>query len=415
MSNRDIEATRTTALAGRMTGVQPSAMLALVGKTAELKAAGRNIIGLAAGEPDFDTPAHIRDAAIAAMMQGQTRYTAVDGTRQLKEAVAAKFRTENSLSYSLDEITVGTGGKQVIYNALTATVDPGDEVIIPLPAYPSYAEITRMCGGTPIEVHCDQEAGFKLSPVALSSAITLRTKWLILNSPGNPTGAVYSKDELRSLADVLLSHPNVQILSDDIYEHLVYRSEPFATITQVEPTLRDRTLIVNGVSKAYCMTGWRIGYGAGPAALIKAMNVIQSQCTSNPSSIGQAGAVAALTGPQDALAAHRAEYQRRRDRVVQMLDHASGLRCLVPDGAFYAFPSCHALKGASSKDGPLENDLDVANFLLDQAGVVVVPGSVFGAPWHLRLSFALDLKTLTEGCARIGEALALLSLKNGSF
>jgi aspartate aminotransferase len=396
-------------LSKRMAGIQASPMLALVGKTAELKAAGRDIIGLAAGEPDFETPIHIRDAAEAAMARGQTRYTAVDGTRALKEAIADKFRRENKLSYAADEITVGTGGKQVIYNALTATVDPGDEVVISLPAYPSYAEITRMCGGTPVEILCSQDSGFKLTPGRLAAALTARTKWLILNSPGNPSGAVYTRDQLRALASVLVSHPNVWVLTDDIYEHLVYRSEPYATIAEVEPRLQDRTLIVNGVSKAYCMTGWRIGYGGGPAALISAMNVVQSQCTSNPSSIGQAGALAALTGPQDCLAVHRVEYMRRRDRVVQELNASRARSCLVPDGAFYAFPSCQALEGVCSTAGVFESDVDVAKYLLDEAGVVVVPGSAFGAPWHLRLSFALDLETLVEGCRRIRSAVETLT------
>jgi aspartate aminotransferase len=400
-----------TFVSRRMAGVKPSAMPALVGKTAELKAAGRDIIGLAAGEPDFETPAHIRDAAAAAMARGQTRYTAVDGIRPLKEAIGAKFRRENGLSYGPEEITVGTGGKQVIYNALTATVDPGDEVVIPLPAYPSYGEITRMCGGATVEILCGQDAGFKLSADRLAAALSPRTKWLVLNSPGNPTGAVYTRDELRALADVLLAHPHVWILSDDIYEHLVYRPEPYATIAQVEPGLRGRTLVVNGVSKAYCMTGWRIGYGAGPAHLIKVMNVIQSQCTSNPSSIGQAGALAALTGPQDCLAVHRAEYQRRRDRIIAALNGATGLHCLVPDGAFYALPACQLLKSARAATGTIEADVDVANFLLEQAGVVVVPGSAFGAPWHLRISFALDLKTLLEACDRIREALGSVDLQ----
>ena len=380
-----------------------SPMMALVAKTAELKASGATVIGLAAGEPDFDTPPHIVEAAIAAMRNGQTRYTPVDGTKALKEAVIAKFARENGLSYRLDEVIVGAGGKQIIFDAFMATVEHGDEVIVPTPAYPAYGEITHLCGGTPVLIVCDQGSGFKLAPEQLEAAITPRTKWLVLNSPSNPTGVAYSGAELAQLAAVLARHPHVFVLSDDIYEHLLFSSNVFTTLANVLPEMRDRTLIVNGVSKAYCMTGWRIGYGAGPSRLIKAMGRVQSQSTSNPCSISQAAALAALTGPQDFLVTLQTAYHSRRDFVVRKLNDNPHISCLLPDGAFYAFPSCAATIGKTSHSGLIGSDTDFSGYLLAEAGVVVVPGSVFNAPGHFRLSFAASDQELSDACERIAD------------
>src|SRR5690349_2376397 len=332
-------------LADRLARVKPSPTMAMTALATELKASGRDIISLSVGEPDFDTPANIQEAAVAAMRRGETRYTAVDGTPALKQAICAKLKRENELDYKPNQITVGTGGKQVIYNALMATLDPGDEVVIPAPYWVSYPDIVALCEATPVPVNCPQNNGFKLRPEDLDAAITPKTKWLILNSPSNPTGAAYSAAELKALADVLLKHPQVWVLTDDMYEHLVYDAFEFATIAQIEPKLYPRTLTLNGVSKAYCMTGWRIGFAGGPVELIKAMSTLQSQSTSNPSSISQAASVEALNGPKEFIPRHNASFQERRNLVVDMLNRAPGLYCPRPEGAFYVYPSCAGALG----------------------------------------------------------------------
>ncbi|MBL8654816.1 MAG: pyridoxal phosphate-dependent aminotransferase, partial [Alphaproteobacteria bacterium] len=350
-------------VADRLQRVKPSPTIAVTMKAAELKAAGKDVIGLGAGEPDFDTPANIKAAAKAAIDKGDTKYTAVDGTAALKKAVQAKFKRENGLDYAPNQITVGTGGKQVLYNALMATLNPGDEVIIPAPYWVSYPDMVILADGKPVEVACSENQGFKLTPEALAAAITPKTKWLMLNSPSNPTGAAYTREDLRALADVLLKHPHVWIMTDDMYEHLVYDDFKFTTIAQVEPKLYDRTLTVNGVSKSYCMTGWRIGYAGGPAPLIKAMAAIQSQSTSNPSSISQAAAVEALNGPQDFIPANNKVFKERRDLVVKMLNEAKGLRCPMPEGAFYVFPSCAGTIGKRTPQGKvIETDTDFVTY-----------------------------------------------------
>lgn len=376
----------------------------------ELRATGRDILGLTAGEPDFETPAHIKEAAIHAMTTGQTRYTDVGGTPVLKEAIAGKFLKENGLSYASNEIIVGTGAKQVIFNALMCTVAAGDEVIVPAPYWVSYPDIALLAGGTPVFVDCPAVTGFKLQPADLERAITSKTRWLMLNSPNNPSGATYTRGELTALAEVLRRHPHVWILTDDIYEHLIYGDVTFATIAQAAPDLKDRTLTVNGVSKAYAMTGWRIGYGAGPSALIKAMVKLQSQSTSGPNSIAQAAAVAALTGPQDIIAANRREYQKRRDTVVAALNAIDGIRCAVPDGAFYIFASCSALFGLRTNKGSvIENSDDWVMHLLDSQDLAALQGSAYGVPTHFRLSFAASTEQLLEGCRRIAQARDELS------
>jgi aspartate aminotransferase len=378
-------------------------------RAAELKAAGRDVIGLGAGEPDFDTPEHIQEAAVAAMKRGETRYTAVDGTPSLKKAIAAKFKRENGLDYEPKQITVGTGGKQVLYNALAATLDAGDEVVIPAPYWVSYPDMVLLCDGTPVPVACPQNNGFKLRPEDLDAAVTAKTKWLILNSPSNPTGAAYTAQELRALADVLLKHPHVWILTDDMYEHLVYDDFKFATIAQVEPKLYPRTLTLNGMSKAYCMTGWRLGYAAGPVELIKAMGALQSQSTTNPSSISQAAGVEALNGPQDFIPKNNAVFKTRRDLVVSMLNEAAGIRCPVPEGAFYVYPSCAGAIGKKTPQGKaVDTDTDFCEYLLESVGVAVVPGSAFGLAPHFRISYAASNETLKEACGRIQKACAAL-------
>ena len=387
--------------------IQPSATLAVTGKAADLKAAGRDIISLGAGEPDFDTPDFVKEAAIAAIRKGQTKYTAVDGTRELKEAIRAKFKRDNNLDYGLDQITVNVGGKQTIFNALVATLDPGDEVIIPAPYWVSYPDIVAFCGATPVTVAAGIETGFKITPAQLDAAITPRTRWLILNSPSNPTGAAYSAAELRALGEVLLRHPHVWVLTDDMYEHIVYGDFKFATIADVVPALYDRTLTVNGASKAYAMTGWRIGFAGGPAPLIKAMAKIQSQSTSNPCSIAQAAVVAALNGPQDFLAERNTAFEARRDLVVSMLNQATGLRCAKPEGAFYVYPDCAGLIGKTTPDGNiLTNDEAVATYLLDSEGVAVVHGAAFGGSPAFRISYATSTEALEEACRRIQRACA---------
>jgi aspartate aminotransferase len=396
-------------IASRIDRIKPSPTVAAGQKARELRAQGRDIISLDAGEPDFDTPDSIKAAAIAAIRNGQTKYTAVDGTAELKQAIADKFKRENGLIYGLDQITVGAGGKHVLFNALMATLDPGDEVIVPAPFWVSYPDMTILAEGTPVIVECPESQGFKLQPAALERAITPSTKWLILNSPSNPTGAAYSRAELKALADVLMRHPQVYVLNDDIYEHLVYDDFEFSTIAQVEPGLYDRTLTVNGVSKSYAMTGWRIGYAGGPAALIKAMAKIQSQSTTNPSSISQAAAVAALNGPQDFIAERAQVFRQRRDLVVSMLNQANGLTCSRPEGAFYVFPSCAGTIGLEAPGGKvIESDEDFASYLLMQAGVSVVFGAAFGLSPFFRISYAASNAALEDACSRIQRACAAL-------
>ncbi len=390
--------------------IKPSATIAATQKARALKAAGRDVIGLGAGEPDFDTPQNIRDAAKAAIDRGETRYTDVDGTPALKAAIVAKFKRENGLDYKPEQISVGTGGKQVLFNALLATINPGDEVIIPAPYWVSYPDIVNFAGGTPVAVPTKAENGFKLQAAELDAATTPRTKWLILNSPSNPSGAAYTRDELKALTDVLLRHPHVWILTDDMYEHLVYDNFVFTTPAQIEPQLYDRTLTMNGVSKAYCMTGWRIGYAAGPVQLIKAMGGLQSQSTSNPSSISQAAAVEALNGSQDFIPKNNAVFKERRDLVVSMLNQAKGIVCPKPEGAFYVYPSCAGTIGKTSKGGvKINNDEDFSNALLEEAGVAVVFGAAFGLSPHFRISYATATDTLREACARIQDFCAKLS------
>ena len=389
-------------LSAALSRVKPSATIAVTDKARQLKAAGRNVIGLGAGEPDFDTPANIKLAAIHAIEAGKTKYTAVDGIPELKEAIVAKFQRENGLTYQPNQISVGTGGKQVLYNALMATLNPGDEVIIPAPYWVSYPEMVALAGGESVPVVCEAKNGYKLTPEALERAITPKTKWLILNSPSNPTGAAYTRADLKALTDVLVRHPHVWVLTDDMYEHLVYDDFVFATPAQVEPALFERTLTVNGVSKAYCMTGWRIGYAGGPVALIKAMATIQSQSTSNPSSISQWAAVEALTGPQDFIAANNKVFKERRDLVVGMLNQANGIDCPRPEGAFYVYPSCAGTIGKTAPSGQkLATDEDFVTALLEAEGVAVVHGSAFGLGPAFRISYATKTSDLEEACRRI--------------
>jgi aspartate aminotransferase len=391
-----------TFLSAALDRVKPSATIAVTDKARALKAAGRNVIGLGAGEPDFDTPANIKLAAIRAIEAGKTKYTAVDGIPELKEAVAGKFKRENGLTYTPDQIIVGTGGKQVLYNALMATINPGDEVIIPAPYWVSYPEMVALAGGEPVPVVCTAEFGFKLQPADLEAAITPKTKWIILNSPSNPTGAAYSRTELKALTDVLVKHPQVWVMTDDMYEHVVYDDFAFSTPAQVEPKLFNRTLTVNGVSKAYCMTGWRIGYAGGPAELIKAMTTIQSQSTSNPSSIAQWAAVEALNGPQDFIPANTEVFRERRDLVVSMLNQAKGIDCHRPEGAFYVYPSCAGTIGKTTPTGKvIENDEDFVTELLENEGVAVVQGSAFGLGPAFRISYATKTSDLEDACKRI--------------
>lgn len=395
--------------AARLGAIEVSPIIAVMARARALKAAGRDVIALGFGEPDFDTPGHIQEATVAAMRRGETRYTAIDGTPALKQAIAAKFATENGLAYAPEEITVATGAKQVIYNAMMATLGEGDEVIIPAPYWSSYLDIALIAGGKPVVPVCSQKDGFRLTPAALAAAITPRTRWLFLNSPSNPTGAAYDAAELGGLAEVLRAHPQVWVMSDDIYEHLRYGNTPFATIAAVAPDLKDRVLTLNGVSKAYCMTGWRLGYAGGPAPLIRAMAVVQSQSTSNPSSLAQAGAVAALTGPQDLIAKHNAIFRERRDLVVMALNAIDGIDCPVPKGAFYVYPSVAGLIGRRTAKGALiSDDADLVAYLLEEADVAVVPGSAFGLSPHFRLSYATDTATLAEACRRISVACSVL-------
>ncbi|MGV2907068.1 pyridoxal phosphate-dependent aminotransferase [Achromobacter sp. AGC25] len=396
--------------AARLQRIKPSPS-SMAGQHARmLRAQGRDIVGLTSGEPDFDTPAHIREAAYRAMNDGQTRYTDVGGTAALREAIRAKFARENGLDYGLDEIIVSTGAKQIIFNAIMATVDTGDEVIVPAPYWVSYPDITLLANGTPVIVETRAENGFRLQAEELERAITPKTRWLILNGPNNPSGANFTEADLQALADVLRKHPHVWILTDDIYEHLLYDGRRFYTLAQVAPDLKDRTLTLNGVSKAYAMTGWRIGYAGAPAALIKAMTKLQSQSTSNPSSVSQAAALAALTGPQDFVAQSRERFQARRDRIVQALNAIDGIDCASPEGAFYVFPKCADLYGLTLPDGSkLQNSEQWVLHLLNAQNLAVLQGSAYGVDTHFRISFAASDAVLEEGCRRIAQARAELA------
>jgi aspartate aminotransferase len=381
--------------------IKPSPTLAVSQKASELKAAGKDIISLGAGEPDFDTPDNIKQAAIKAINDGDTKYTAVDGTPVLKNAIIKKFKRENNLEYQADQITVGAGGKHVIYNAMVATLNEGDEVIIPAPYWVSYPDIVLLAGGTPIILECNEKQGFKINPSELEKFITKKTKWIILNSPSNPTGVCYSEDDIREIAKVLVKHPQVYILSDDIYEHVVYEGFKFFTIAQVTE-LKERVLTMNGVSKAYSMTGWRIGYAAGPKEIIKAIAKIQSQSTTNPSSISQAAAVEALNGTQDFIKVRATSFQERRNFVVKALNNIEGIECLNPDGAFYVFPSCKGLIGKKDTNGnELKTDTDFVQSLLENSGVAAVQGSAFGLEGFFRISYATSMENLKKALEKI--------------
>jgi aspartate aminotransferase len=397
-------------LADRLARVKPSPTMAITALATELKAAGRDVIALSQGEPDFDTPENIREAAIAAIHRGETRYTVFDGRIELKQAVCGKFKRENGLGYEPSQITVSNGGKQVLYNALVATLSPGDEVVIPAPYWVSYPEMVLLCDGEPVPVACPQNNGFKMRPEDLDAAITPKTKWLILNSPSNPSGAAYTAADLKAVAEVLLRHPHVWVMTDDMYEHLVYDDFEFKTIAQVEPRLYDRTLTVNGVSKAYCMTGWRIGYAGGPKALIKAMGAVQSNSTANPCSISQAAAIEALNGRQDFILPNARVFKERRDLVVGRLNQIPGLHCPTPEGAFYVYPSCAGLLGKKTPAGEtIANDEDFVRYLLATEGVAVVHGDAFGLAPHFRISYATSTEVLRDACDRIDRACRALS------
>ena len=389
-------------LSDQLQRVKPSPTIAITSKALEMKAAGHDVIGLSAGEPDFDTPQNIKEAAVAAIAAGKTKYTAVDGIPELKAAICAKFARENGLAYKPAQVSVSSGGKQVLFNALMATLNPGDEVIIPTPYWVSYPDMVLIGGGTPVFVQGTPARGYKISPEALEAAITPRTKWFLFNSPSNPSGAGYSRDELKALTDVLLRHPHVWVMSDDMYEHLAFDGFSFCTPAQVEPALYDRTLTVNGVSKAYAMTGWRIGYAAGPEPLIAAMRKMQSQSTSNPCTISQWAAVEALNGPQDYLAESRLVFQRRRDLVVGLLNACPGIDCPMPEGAFYVYPSIAGLIGKTSAGGAvIADDEAFATALLEETGVAVVFGAAFGLSPAFRISYATSDAALSDACARI--------------
>jgi aspartate aminotransferase len=389
-------------LADALSRVKPSATIAVSQKARDLKAKGRDVIGLGAGEPDFDTPDNIKNAAIDAIRRGETKYPPVSGIPPLREAIAKKFKRENNLDYKPEQTIVGTGGKQILFNALMATLNAGDEVVIPRPYWVSYPEMVAICGGTATFAETSIDNGFKLTPEALEKAITPKTKWLIFNSPSNPSGAAYTEAELRAVADVLLKHPNVWVLTDDMYEHLTYGDFTFRTIAEVEPKLYERTLTMNGVSKAYAMTGWRIGYAAGPIQLIKAMDMIQGQQTSGACTIAQWASVEALNGPQDFVTKNKAIFQNRRDLVVSMLNQARGIACPVPEGAFYVYPSCSALIGKKAPSGKvIGTDEDFVTELLEAEGVAVVHGSAFGLGPNFRISYATSEEQLEEACIRI--------------
>jgi len=389
-------------LSATLDRVKPSPTIAVTTKAAELKAAGRDVIGLGAGEPDFDTPQNIKDAAIAAINSGKTKYTAVDGIPELKQAICDKLRRDNGLTYTPSQVSVGTGGKQILYNALMATLNPGEEVVIPAPYWVSYPDMVLLAGGEPVIATATLEQDFKLTPEALEAAITPRTKWFIFNSPSNPTGAGYDQEELKALTDVLMRHPHVWVMTDDMYEHLAYDDFKFCTPAEVEPGLYDRTLTVNGVSKAYAMTGWRIGYAAGPEKLIGAMRKIQSQSTSNPCSVSQWAAVEALNGPQEYIASNNEMFVRRRNLVVEMLSAIDGVTCPKPEGAFYVYPSIAGLIGKTSAGGAkITDDEAFAGALLEEAGVAVVFGAAFGLSPNFRVSYATSDAALKEACTRI--------------
>jgi len=396
-------------IASRLSRIKPSPTLAVTAKAAELKAQGRDIIGLGAGEPDFDTPENVKQAAVAAIARGETKYTAVAGTLALRKAIAAKFKRENGLDYAVDQITVGCGGKQVIYNAMMATLNPGDEVIIPAPYWVSYPDMAMLAEGTPVFAPCREEDGFKLTAEGLARAITEKTKWLIVNSPNNPSGAAYTMAELKTLGQVLLKHPQVHVLTDDIYEHLVYDGFKFSTMAQAEPRLYDRTLTVNGVAKAYAMTGWRVGYAGGPKPIIQAMTNIQSQSTTHTASISQAAAVEALNGPQDFIAERNAVFRARRNMVVELLNGIEGLSCRKPEGAFYVYPSCAGAIGKKTPEGKrIASDGDYVAYLLEAANVAAVQGEAFGLSPYFRISYATSTEALREACARIKRATEAL-------
>ncbi len=389
--------------------IKPSPTIAVTQKARELKAAGKDVIGLGAGEPDFDTPNNIKEAAIKAINEGDTKYTAVDGTPALKKAIVAKFKNENNLEYTTDQITVGAGGKHVIYNAMMATLNDGDEVIIPAPYWVSYPDIVLLAGGKPIVMECDEKQGFKINPLDLEKFITPKTKWIILNSPSNPTGACYSEKDIKAIASVLEKHKHIYILSDDIYEHVTYEGFKFFTIAQIE-SLKDRVLTMNGVSKAYSMTGWRIGYAAGPKDIVKAIAKIQSQSTTNPSSISQAASVEALSGTQDFIKKRADSFQERRDFVVKALNDIDGINCLNPDGAFYVFPSCKGLMGKKDSSGKeIKSDTDFVQSLLENSGVAVVQGSAFGLEGFFRISYATSLENLKKALEKISSFCKSLS------
>ena len=399
-----------TFLSATLSRVKPSPTIAVTTKAGELKRAGRDVIALGAGEPDFDTPQNIKDAGIAAINEGKTKYTAPDGIIELKEAICAKFKRDNGLDYVPSQVSVGTGGKQILYNALMATLNPGDEVVIPAPYWVSYPDMVLLAGGEPVIAETSLESSFKLSPEALEAAITPKTKWFIFNSPSNPTGAGYSHDELKALTDVLMRHPHVWVMTDDMYEHLAYDDFKFCTPAEVEPALYDRTLTCNGVSKAYAMTGWRIGYAAGPEALIAAMRKIQSQSTSNPCTISQWAAVEALNGTQEFLATNNEVFVRRRDLVVSMLNEIEGIVCPKPEGAFYVYPSIAGLIGKKTQSGVvIENDEVFATELLEETGVAIVFGAAFGLSPNFRVSYATSDEALKEACTRIQTFCASLS------
>ena len=397
-------------IAERMSLIKPSPTMAVTKMAAEMKAAGQDIIGLGAGEPDFDTPDHIKNAAIEAIKNGETKYTAVDGTPALKKAIAKKFYKDNSIKYNIDEIIVSVGGKQVLYNALMSSINPGDEVIIPSPFWVSYPDMVSLAGGVPIIVEGKEKNNFKIQPEDIRDKISTKTKWIIINSPSNPTGSSYSEEELRDIGNLLMEYENIFVMSDDIYEKIIYDDFKFFSLAEVVPELKDRILTVNGVSKAYAMTGWRIGYAGGPKHLITAMSKLQSQSTSNPSSISQAAALAALEGPEEFLLERNERFKTRRNMVVKMLNECNGLSCIKPSGAFYVYPSCSGIIGKSSKEGKLiENSIDFSAYLLESVGVAVVPGSAFGADPFFRISYATSDSILEEACNRIKKACEQLS------
>lgn len=396
--------------ASRIASVGVSKILQIGARAAAMKRQGLPVIILGAGEPDFDTPENVKAAAKAAIDRGETKYTALDGTPELKKAVADKFRRENNVDYAPDEVTVATGAKQILFNAFMASIDAGDEVIIPTPYWTSYSDIVEICGGVPVLIPCDADAGFRLKADQLEKAITPKTRWVLLNSPSNPSGAAYGEEDYRPLLDVLLRHPHVWLMVDDMYEHIVYDGFKFVTPAGLEPRLKERTLTVNGVSKAYAMTGWRIGYAGGPKALIKAMAVIQSQATSCPSSISQAASIEALNGPQDFLKERQESFKRRRDVVVAALNAIDGIDCLIPEGAFYTFAGCSGMIGRTTPSGKrIEADSDFTDYLLEEAHVAVVPGSAFGLSPYFRISYAADLSLLEEAMKRISAACLRLS------